>query len=163
MQDFNWQEIKLTDKEKTERLLATQLGKELTQPAAEFIASYIHVYSLNPGQYICKQGDESAYLCIISRGRVNIVKTDSEGNEKIIASIGPGQPLGELSLFDAEPRSASAVASSPIEFIVLKQFNYELIYENNPRVWAYLTKPLMKSMTKRIRQTSGLLADYLKY
>ena len=162
-EDFNWRKLALSDKEKTERFIATQIGKDLDMPAAEFIASYTHVFSLHPGELICKQGDSSSYLCIISTGRANIVRTDSDGNEKIIATIGPGQPLGEISLFDTDPRSASAVASTALEMIVLEQFSFELLCENNTRVWAKLIKPLVKSMTKRFRQTSGLLAEYLKY
>ncbi len=163
MHGFNWNKLNFNDKEKTERFIATQIGKDLDMPAAEFIASYTQVFSLQPGEVICQQGDDSSYLCIITRGRANIIKTDSEGNEKIVATVGPGQPLGELSLFDTEPRSASAVASTPVEMLVLEQFSFELLCENNTRVWAKLIKPLVKSMTKRFRQTSGLLAEYLKY
>jgi CRP/FNR family cyclic AMP-dependent transcriptional regulator len=163
MEGFNWNKLPLSDKEQTERFSATQIGKDLDEPAAEFIAGYMQAYSLQAGDVICQQGDDSSYLCIISRGRVNIIKTDSEGNEKIVGTVGPGHPLGELSLFDTEPRSASAVASTPVEMLVLDQFSFELICENNTRVWSKLIKPLIKSMTKRFRQTSGLLAEYLKY
>jgi len=163
MEGFNWNKLNMGDKEKKERFVATQIGKDLDDPAAEFISSYMKAYTLQPGEVICQQGDDSSYLCIISRGRVNIIKTDTEGIEKIVATVGPGHPLGELSLFDTEPRSASAVAGTPVEMLVLEQFSFELICENNPRVWAKLIKPLIKSMTKRFRQTSGLLAEYLKY
>lgn len=160
---FDWIKMELSIQEKTERLLATQIGKEMDAPAAEFIASQMSSYSVQPDHLICQQGDDSSYLCIITRGRVNIVRKDSEGNEKIIATIGPGQPLGELSLFDKEPRSASAIASTPVEMIVLDIFSFDYICENNPRVWPKLVKPLVKSMTKRLRQTSNILADYLKF
>jgi len=163
MQGVTWNNLNCSEQERTERFIATQIGKDLDMPAAEFIASYTKVFGLEPGEVICQQGDDTSYLCIITRGRVNIVKTDSEGNEKIVATVGPGQPLGELSLFDAEPRSASAVASSAVEMLVLEQFSFELLCENNTRVWAKLVKTLVKTMTKRFRQTSALLAEYLKY
>ena len=163
MLDFNWNKLKCSDKEKTERFAATQIGKDLDESATEFIAGYMQIYSLQPGDDICRQGDDSSYLCIISRGRANIIKTDSGGTEKILATVGPGQPLGELSLFDTQPRSASAVASTPVEMLVLEQMNFDLLFENNTRVWGKLIRPLVKSITKRFRQTSGLLAEYLKY
>ena len=163
MAEFNWNKLNISDKEKTERFTATQIGKELDEPAAEFIAGYTKAYSLQAGEVICHQGDDSSYLCIITRGRANIIKTDSEGNEKILGSVGPGQPLGELSLFDTQPRSASAVATSVVEMLVLEQMSFDLLFENNTRVWGKLIKPLVKSITKRFRQTSGLLAEYLKY
>ncbi len=163
MLEFEWRKLNLSGKELTERFCATQIGKELDEPAAEFIAGYMDAFSLQPGEFICHQGDDSSYLCIISRGRANIIKTDDEGNEKIVGSIGPGYPLGEISLFDAEPRSASAVATTPLEMLVLEQISFELLYENNTRVWGKLVKPLIKSLTKRFRQTSNLLAHYLEY
>ena len=159
----DWMKQELNLKEKTARLVATKVGKELDEPAAEFIAGQMSAYNVQPEKCICQQGDDSAYLCIITSGRVNIVKTDSDGNEKIIATVGPGQTLGELSLFDNLPRSASAIASTPVEMIVLDLFDFEYICENNPRVWAKLAKPLVRIMTKRQRQTSSMLADYLKY
>jgi CRP/FNR family cyclic AMP-dependent transcriptional regulator len=159
----DWIKLDLSNKEKMARLVATRIGKDLDESAAEYIATQMSAYGLQPDHFICRQGDDSSYLCIISSGRANIVRTDSEGNEKIIATVGPGHPLGELSLFDHEPRSASAVASTPVEMIVLDLFSFEYLCENNPRIWAKLIKPLVKSMTRRLRQTSTVLADYLKY
>ena len=163
MLEYNWKKMGFSNAEKTERFIATQIGKDLDMPAAEFIASYTEAYSLQPGDIICQKGDDSSYLCIITRGRANIIKTDSEGIEKTVATVGPGQPLGELSLFDTQPRSASAVASTTVEMLVLEQFSFELLCENNTRIWAKLIKPLINSMTKSSRQTSGLLAEYLEY
>jgi CRP-like cAMP-binding protein len=139
------------------------LGKDFEPEALQLIAGYMDVYSLNAGDVIFNQGEESSYLCIISRGRVNIVKTDSDGSEKTIATVGPGQPLGELSLFDAEPRSATAIAAAPVEMLLLDAFGFELLFEKYPRVWGKLVYPIVKTISKRLRQTSGILADYLKY
>jgi CRP/FNR family transcriptional regulator, cyclic AMP receptor protein len=163
MSDYGWERLDLTIDEKTERFRATQIGKDLDPDAAQLIASYSDMFSLKPGESVFQQGDQSSFLCIISRGRVNIVRTDSDGSEKNIASVGPGYPLGELSLFDTEPRSASAVAGSAVEMLVLDAIGFDLLYEKYTRVWGKLIYPIVRSMSKRLRQTSGILADYLKY
>lgn len=163
MSDNIWEKMNLSIYEKADRFSTSQMGKEFEPEALQLIASYLEAFSLQSGDAIFQQGEKSSYLCVICRGRVNIVKTDSDGTEKTIATVGPGHPLGELSLFDTEPRSAAAIASTTVEILVLDALGFDLLFEKYPRIWGKLVYPIARTMSKRLRQTSGILADYLKY
>ena len=68
---------------------------------------------------IVKEGRREAYLCLIIEGHVSIVKEGAGHEAKQIGSAGVGRIIGEMSLIDGEPRSASVVADVPTTLVVL--------------------------------------------
>ncbi|MDP7038435.1 MAG: cyclic nucleotide-binding domain-containing protein, partial [Myxococcota bacterium] len=67
--------------------------------------------SFEPDEFLLRQGDESREVFIIESGRVEIL-VQEEDTEKMhaLATLGPGDCVGEVALLDSEPRSASARA-----------------------------------------------------
>jgi len=65
--------------------------------------------------------DLSRSLFLIETGRTKVFSNDEEGKQTIFAFLAAGDYCGELSLLDAEPRSASVVA---LEKTVTLQLNY---------------------------------------
>ena len=65
------------------------------------------------GQTIFSQGDASTHTYQIIAGSVDIIVVGRDGNEKRIASIGPGEVFGEMGIIDPAPRSATAIAREP--------------------------------------------------
>jgi len=62
---------------------------------------------LPPGQALCEEGrPDSGDLFVILAGHAAVVV---EGGESVIAELGPGEVVGELSLLDGSPRSATVV------------------------------------------------------
>jgi len=140
----------------------TQLGKGLEWSEALTLSGYMDAYQAGVGSVVCRQGDESAFLCLICQGRVDIVKEDLGHNDKVIATLGPGNSLGEMSLIDGEPRSATAVVSTHVELLVLTKDRFELLLEEYPRLWGKVVARIASVLSKRLRRTSGVLAEYLE-
>jgi CRP/FNR family cyclic AMP-dependent transcriptional regulator len=71
------------------------------------------------------EGDDAHEVLILNRGEVKVTVTSLEGREVVLAVLGPGELLGELSAVDGAPRSASASALSPVTLttIDLARFN----------------------------------------
>ena len=63
------------------------------------------------GQTICSQGDPGDALYIISKGQVEIVVQDRNGNTFPALYLGEGQVVGEMALVDEGQRSASVVSA----------------------------------------------------
>src|SRR5213079_1733466 len=57
------------------------------------------------GEAIVTEGEAGDRLCIVYRGEVLVRK-----GGRLLAQLGPGDFFGEMSLFDAEPRSATVTA-----------------------------------------------------
>jgi CRP-like cAMP-binding protein len=143
-------------------LLKTQFGKELEPALTQALLEFLDAYRGEVGSVVCRQEEESAFLCIICRGRVDVVKKDVDHHDKVIASLGPGNVLGEMSLVDGEPRSATVVVHTPVELLVLTKAQYERLVDENPRVWGRLMTRIAAILSKRLRRTSGILAEYLQ-
>jgi CRP-like cAMP-binding protein len=71
------------------------------------------------GQVIFTEGEPSDHLYVVRSGRVRILVQSVHGEEMTLALLGPGDSMGELSMIDGRPRSASAEALSATELITL--------------------------------------------
>ena len=67
------------------------------------------------GTTMLNEGDIAGRVMIVEAGRVKISSLSPEGRETILAVRGPGQLLGELSVIDGKPVSASASALDDVE------------------------------------------------
>jgi CRP-like cAMP-binding protein len=74
---------------------------------------------LSDQEVLFYKGDPSGALFLITSGAVKVVLNDPEQGEQILRQLGPGEALGEMSLIDEEPRTATVVALSPVKYLVL--------------------------------------------
>jgi CRP-like cAMP-binding protein len=100
-------------------------------------------------------------LCLIVDGRVSVMKQGAGGAAKQISSAGAGRVVGEMSLIDGEPRSASVVADEPSTLVVLTGEGFAHLSSENPRLAIKVLLKISKLISQRLRQTSGALVDYL--
>ena len=70
------------------------------------------------GEVIFSEGDVAERLFVLERGWALIRSAGSDGREVVLGLRGPGEVLGELSVLDGKPRSATAVAADDAELIV---------------------------------------------
>ncbi len=63
-----------------------------------------------PGDLIFHQGEPGSTCHIIARGRVRVFVLGTDGRELSVRILGPGEIIGEMALFDDQPRSASVEA-----------------------------------------------------
>ena len=87
--------------------LLARLPKEDRQA----LAARARTRAFPAGAVIMREGEPGDSLYVILEGRVNIVAAGSTGHEVMVAIMGPGDCLGEMSIVDGLPRSASAVAA----------------------------------------------------
>ncbi len=157
-----WVEEQLISlQDRTTMLEKSKLGQGLTWQELQTLAGYLSPFEAKTGVYVCRQGDKSDFMSIIFRGRVSIIKSDFNHQDKEIASVGPGQTVGEMSMIDGEARSASVVVKNPVLMLVLSEESFEKMAEEVPRLWGKLLLRLARIMSRRLRQTSGILAEYL--
>lgn len=64
------------------------------------------------GEYLFREGDPAKGICLVLDGQVESVKTIPDG-EKVLATFGPNEYLGEIAVLDGQGRSTDARAASP--------------------------------------------------
>ena len=119
----------------------------LTPTQAESLAGAVGKRRFKRGEYIVEQGKKCESLFIILAGRARVVVTDRRDREVILATLHPGDYLGEMSLIDHEPHSATVEAEVQTDALVLggDDFNRCLL-ENNSIMTAVL-----KGLVQRLR------------
>ena len=79
----------------------------------------------------------------------------ADGRENLLAVLGPGEVVGELTLFDPGPRSTTATAVAPTELLTLEHSQLMGFIESHPT----LAKDMLRALAQRLRRTNTALAD----
>lgn len=96
----------------------------------EFVANMtmaLESSSAKPGEYLMRQGNASdGRMFAIAHGRAEVLKVKRAGDPaSIVATLGPGDFIGEVALLLDTPRTASVVARSHCHFYTLRRDAFE--------------------------------------
>ena len=80
----------------------------------------IYARYLKPGEVLFREGEAGDDAYIVEKGEIEI-SIDLPTGKKVIAELGKGEIIGEMSLIADAPRSATAIASVESELLVLKR------------------------------------------
>ena len=120
----------------------------LTASQAEAVADAVIKQRFKRGEIIVEQGEKSNTLFIILTGRVRVVTSDKRGREVILATLQPGDYIGEMSLIDNEPHSATVRAEVQTDMLTLGRAEFACcLPENSSMAYA-----IMKGLVQRLRQ-----------
>jgi len=104
---------------------------------------------VEPETQIMVQGAEGGELIVIMKGRVRV-----ELNGQEIAQLGEGEAVGELSLIDGKPRSASVFAAEPSHLLIIQKHTFDHVLESTPRI----KDTLLITLVERLRDLHGTIS-----
>lgn len=111
--------------------------------------------TLRRGETLFDEGDQGDRLYIVVEGKVKLGHTAPDGRENLIAVLGPGEMVGELTLFDPGPRTATATAVAQSRLLTLEHSALMGLLDTRPE----LAKHMLKALAQRLRRTNEALAD----
>lgn len=92
------------------------------------------------GQTIVREGEAGDTMFLVLTGKIGISKVSPSGAQVALGNLGPGDYLGEMSVVDAQPRSATAIAAEPVTVRVLKRVDLDKLSVAAPLVMFNLLK-----------------------
>ena len=107
------------------------------------------------GEAMVEQGAHANALVLILAGRARVVMTDRQLREVILATLRPGDYLGEMSLIDSEPHSASVVAEIQTDALVLGRSEFERCLNDH----APMAQAVMRGLVLRLRQANEKISS----
>jgi CRP-like cAMP-binding protein len=107
------------------RLTAIPIFSHLSDEEAHRLSAFATEQSIAEGQILMKQGDYSVELIAIEEGSADVIRDD-----KKIASLGKGDLIGEMGLFERRPRNADVIATSPMRVIKLTHWEIRRMSED---------------------------------
>src|SRR5207244_6131385 len=90
---------------------------DLDQGSLERLAARSRRRRFAAHEALFHEGDPGYTLYVVISGHVNVQRTLVSGEVFHIGQCGPGEPVGEMSLFDGKPRMADVVTAEPCEVL----------------------------------------------
>jgi CRP/FNR family transcriptional regulator, cyclic AMP receptor protein len=97
------------------------------------------------GRVLCKEGDRGREFFILVEGEVDVA---SKGRR--LATLGAGDFVGEISLLEPTPRTATVTAKTPVRFFVLTPKDFNQMLEENPSV----ERKVLRALARRLLELS---------
>ncbi len=142
-------------------LINIALFDELSPIELGITAEYMNFFEFEKGKTLFKEGDAGDYVCFIVEGRVEIIKSTLTSKRAVIATISKGSTLGEMSIIDNTPRSATARAKQNTTLVILSKRGFNTILEKHPKIGIKILKGIARLLSLNMRRTSSNLADYM--
>lgn len=143
-------------------IAATQLFADLPWTDVEALAGFVQCYRLAAGTTIFQEGEPGNYMCLLVSGQVDILKCDHEEQPHWMLTIMQGKTVGEMSIIDGEPRSATCIATQTSVLLLLTRDSYNRLIKERPSVAVHILAKLAKLMSQRLRGVSGQLVEFLE-
>lgn len=87
------------------------------------MAESVYSRAYEAGETIFHRGDHGAHAYFIERGAVDVV-IEKDGADFVVAHLGAGEIIGEMSMIDDAPRSATIIATEETECIVIQRSRF---------------------------------------
>ncbi len=139
--------------DKEQALLKVSIFENLNPKYTKGLAGICTERTFMPGEHLMKQGESGIGLFIILSGKVKVEKTDSSGHQVELAENGAGDILGEMTVFDGAPRSASVTAVTETVALVLASWEFNAFLKAHPEA----ALELLPIVVARFRQTNEAL------
>lgn len=131
---------RLTREEKNvvEILAKVPLFAGLEEKELRVIADAGHEVSFESGRKIMEQGESGLGFLLVLEGKVEVRKKGRK-----VATLGPGNFFGEMSVIDDKPRSADVVAVEPTKCFGMASWNFYPVLRRNPGMAIGIIKELV--------------------
>ncbi len=136
-----------------------EFGAELTEQEWADLVRHGHPRRLPAGALLFFEGTRSDMVVIVVSGRVKVFTSAEDGAEVVLEVRGPGALLGELSVIDGQPRSASVRSLEATEILTLGFREFTDFLQAHPRtMWL-----LMRILTGRLRDADRRRIEFGVY
>lgn len=112
------------------------------------------VCGFRPGEVLFHQGELPQGVYFIRRGMARVVVETPDGRAVTVGHAGPGETIGEMSALDGSPRSATVVATEPVEASYVTRETFRETIRRNPDA----TLRLLQLLVRRLRAVDMRMA-----
>ena len=140
----------------------TPLFSGLDMNETRVLGGFMYVYDAPAGLTLINEGDSGDFMLLLMSGMVDVLRKNRYNYPSRIAVAHAGHALGEMSMFDGEPRFASCVTLEQCRLAVLTRDSLMLVLQDEARIGNKILLKLVQLLSERLRQTSAKLVSYLE-
>lgn len=108
-----------------------------------------------------QEGEPAKEMAVVLSGTLEVRKRADNGVETCIATLGPGDVVGEMSLFDIQPRSADVWARAPASVMLLGHGALGDLYREDPQSYTLLVLNIAREISLRLRRFDAAMANIM--
>ena len=123
------------------------------------LAVHMSAFKAPPGICLFREGDKSNWMCFLVKGSLVVHKEDAQGNARELTTIRSGKTVGEMSLLDNFPHSATVTTQTEALVLLFSRAGLERLHTEHPRVAFELLMKIAQLLSFRLRHASGRLVD----
>jgi CRP/FNR family transcriptional regulator, cyclic AMP receptor protein len=134
--------------EKAEALRQVSLFANLAKKDLALIASHVDEVDVPTGTTLARQGERGNQLSLIVTGEATVTR-----NNHLLATLGPGDTIGEMSLIDQADGTATVVTTAPSTLLVMSPRDFSSLLNTSPS----FARKIMIELVGRLRDADRRL------
>lgn len=132
-------------------LRSVELFDGLTDDDLSEVAAICTRRKLKDGEVLAKQGEFGRELYIVSEGLVEVIVSERTGS-RVVVNLGAGQLIGEMSLVDRGPRSATVKAIHDPTFVqIIQNEDFQALCQQNTQIGYLVMQNLAADLSFKLR------------
>jgi CRP/FNR family transcriptional regulator, cyclic AMP receptor protein len=125
------------------RLKSIPLFAQLSERERADVARFADEVSVPAGKTLAEQGEFAYEFFVIEQGTAEVTK-----DGRVLAQLGPEDFFGEIGLVESERRTATVVAKSPMELIVIFGPNFRRLERELPELATQIRKAIRERLER---------------
>jgi CRP/FNR family cyclic AMP-dependent transcriptional regulator len=124
----------------------------LKEDDRDLLSSYGEFFPGHPGNVIIEEGAMQTEVFVVISGKLEVRAKQEDGTEVLLAQVGPGETLGEISLFNPGPAAATVTATEFSQLWRIADDDLMDFMKENPGAGNVLLRTLASILAQRLRQ-----------
>lgn len=147
----------MSDQDLRSRLEHSPMFADVDREAIGDLAAVFEVRRVGPGEAVIREGDEGDSMYVISRGRVRVEKRTPYQDSFTVTFLDgeAGAFFGELALLDRDQRSATVVAETDAELLVISRDRFLEFGNRHPASGLAITRRIARNLAERLRRANA--------
>jgi SulP family sulfate permease len=124
------------------------------------LAAYLRQREFDGGEFLFEEGDTDRSMFLLRKGFADLSIQVPESERRLrVSTASRGTVLGEISMLDGFPRSASAMAASPILAYELTYDDFQRLLDEEPEIGVHFLAGVSETLAKRLRRADDLIIE----
>jgi CRP/FNR family transcriptional regulator, cyclic AMP receptor protein len=149
----------------TDFLTSFPFFASLNSEELDVVSGHIDFYEMDEGRVLFIEGDKADCIYFVVEGELEILKESVSGQKigidrVVIATLSKGSSIGEMSLIEKSPRSATVKTRTKVILVAMTHEGYSLVLDRYPQIGIKILTGIAQLLCRNLRKASGRLADY---
>ena len=114
---------------------------------------------VDAGVQLISEGELAKSVFVVFEGELEICKRGTNGSEFRLAVLKRGDCVGEMSLIEIQPRSATVRTLPPALLLAIDNAGSARLYRGHPEAYLLLVLNIAREISRRLRRADQVLAD----